>query len=524
MYRFIIVDDEALIRRGMLKKIQTSPLKDKLQFVGEADNGRDGLELIHKVDPDIILTDMRMPEMDGKSFLRLLQNDYPDKKVIVISGYSDFEYMKEAISAKVVGYLLKPFNREEIHDTLEKAIHLIEAERSVQQKLENTELEMEEISYSADLQALYNLFLGNHHKEKALSLRSGKLKLLAQAERFILLTIYSTAALEPVPRLPENCIFIPHLQNVHMGFLVLFLADDGADLHRAGVQTAELISRQLDKQLAGDAVIGVSRVKASLMQLEEAYQETIIALDGRSIAVSHKINTYKGEKLEPESAILPWKHMDELLFFLESGHVSKVTELTSELFDYFNTIPTATVWEIKNTCRGLIQQVKNMLQSHFEALGEHSSSSSFDDVLSGSYDVETIKAYLLQVLPGIGEMLSEQGVYRSGSLIDNIKLYIQKHYHKELTLDKISSLFFINPSYCSYLFKEKTGINFIDFVNKVRIDQAKTLLQTTDEKVYKIAKSLGYENTKYFFRVFKKATGFTPEEYRTTSVSRLNTK
>lgn len=512
MYKFIIVDDESLIRRGMLKKIQSSSFGDQLRFVGEADNGWEGLELIRQVDPDIILTDMRMPEMDGKSFLKLIQQDYPNKKVIVISGYSDFEYMKEAISAKVVGYLLKPFSREEIHETLGKAIQLIEAERSVQQQIEFNEIEREEISYSSDLQSLCNLILGIHHKEKALNLRSSKLQMLTQADRFMLTTVYSTDKLDAAPEIHESCIYIPHSQNDHMGFFLWFLSDAEVDIPGISSQIAERISWQLNKQMSGETVLGVSRIKSALMQLDEAYEETITALNVRSIAVNQKINYYSGEK--PASDALLWEKTDELLFFLESGHAAKVSELTLELFDFFHSMPTVTLSEIKNTCWNLIQEVRKLLHNYFHPIGNHSSSSSFDTVLASTFDIQTIKTYLLQVLPSIADMLNNQSVYSSENLVDNIKTYIQKNYNKELTLDRISSLFFINPSYCSYLFKEKTGINFIDFVNKVRIDHAKILLKNTDDKVYKIAKALGYDNTKYFFRVFKKATGCTPEEFR----------
>uniref|UniRef100_UPI00356593DF response regulator n=1 Tax=Cohnella sp. TaxID=1883426 RepID=UPI00356593DF len=192
MYKYIVVDDEVLIRRGMLKKIRAADFGDRLEFAGEANNGEDALALLGSADPDIVITDMRMPEMDGKLLLQTLQTNYPSKKIIVVSGYSDYEYMKEAISAKVVGYLLKPFSRDEIRETLTKAIDLLDAERSALQQLEHQENEKQEISYDADLQSLGHLIVGLHRKEKVPAFRSVRLQEAASAKRYVLLAAYSS--------------------------------------------------------------------------------------------------------------------------------------------------------------------------------------------------------------------------------------------------------------------------------------------------------------------------------------------
>jgi two-component system response regulator YesN len=511
MYKYIIVDDEPLIRRGILKKIQTVNFDRKLEFAGDADNGSEGLALVRRVDPDIIITDMRMPEMDGKTFLKILCEQYSHKKVIVISGYSDFEYMKEAISAKVVSYLLKPFNREEIQETIGKAIQLIEAERSAQQQLETTEGEKEEIKINADLQTLGNLILSLHHKEKAPILRSNKLKLLKQAERFILMTVYLEEKIEQAKDISENCIYIPHQHNDHIAFYLLFLSNNETDSRGIALRNAEMISQQISRS-SSKTIIGISYAKTQLIQLDKAYEETAAALNARSIMLSSTINFFQGD--QAPSNDLVWEHMDELLFFLESGNVSKVKEFTIKLFDHFQGLPTAALSEIKNTCEHIILELRNILYHNFESIGNPSTSTSFSTMLNTCFEVNSLKAYMLQVLPGIAEMLNAHSEYKSDNIIDNIKTYIHKNTNKALNLEKISSLFFINPSYCSYLFKEKTGINFIDYVNDVRVEKAKELLKTTDLKVYKIARNLGFENTKYFFRLFKKLTDHTPEEYR----------
>jgi two-component system response regulator YesN len=258
---------------------------------------------------------------------------------------------------------------------------------------------------------------------------------------------------------------------------------------------------------------GISGKKTLLSQLSEAYDETVEALNNSRIDMdSMAVSAFNGTK--PLIPTLNWERADELLFFIESGNAVKTAEWTLKLFDYFLGIPELTLGEVKSTCRLLIQEVRSLLHRNFHIDGNPAASSSFESALSGIFDIDDIKDHLLKVLPSIAELMDEQNDYSSEHVVENIKSYIKNNFNKVLTLEKISSLFFMNPSYCSYLFKEKTGVNFIDYVNQVRIGNAKTLLENSDDKVYKIAKALGYDNSKYFFRVFKKLTGNTPEEYR----------
>jgi len=518
MYKYIVVDDEVLIRRGMLKKIRAADFGDRLEFAGEANNGEDALALLESADPDIIITDMRMPEMDGKLLLQTLQTNYPSKKIIVVSGYSDYEYMKEAISAKVVGYLLKPFSRDEIRETLTKAIDLLDAERSALQQLEHQENEKQEISYDADLQSLGHLIVGLHRKEKVPAFRSVRLQEAASAKRYVLLAAYSSGELEPYEgEAGAPYLYVPHVQQDHMAFY-LFYASASESAAKDLAEAAAAMAGMIGEQASGNPRFGISGEKSSLSELFEAYEETVEALNGIRIgSTGAVVSVFRGGAGRPVSLTEPWERADELLFFIESGNKAKTAEWIGKLFAHYSSVPELTLGEVKSECRLLVQEVRDVLHRNFHIDGGHSPSSSFETALAGFFDADAIRDYLLNVLPSVADMMSGQNLYSSEQIVDNIKAYIHNNFNKVLTLDKISSLFFLNPSYCSFLFKEKTGINFIDYVNQVRIGKAKELLGSTDDKVYKIAKSLGYDNTKYFFRVFKKLTGLTPEEYRSNA-------
>ena len=129
MYTFIIIDDEKLIRKGTLKKLQ--PMENEITCIGEAENGIEGIDMVQKLTPDFVILDMQMPMMDGTKLLPFLAQNYPEMPLIVISGFRDFDYVKHAISADAVDYLLKPFSRDAIQDCVRRAIERLKNSQTI---------------------------------------------------------------------------------------------------------------------------------------------------------------------------------------------------------------------------------------------------------------------------------------------------------------------------------------------------------------------------------------------------------
>lgn len=509
MYKFIIVDDEPLIRQGLLKKIRS--VTAELSFCGEADNGEDALELVRTQDPHLIFTDMRMPVMDGKSLLRQLQSQYPDKKIIVISGYSDFEYMQEAISARVVHYLLKPFSKEEILDAISKAVTAIESEQSSKAETLSITREAEQLSLLGDMHALLQYISGFYPVEHPPVFRSAPMRNLMTAGRMVLLTLYTPEELAAQePALEGTRLFLLHPQSRKVAFSLQLY-----DSSLPETEILELAVSEARKLIAGtgpQACIGISSVKSTVSGLQQAREESMSALNCRAIADQGQYFLYHPGSYQTAPVI--WEGSRDLIFFIESGNTGKVTEGVHEYFDYYRGQPAATIHQLKENCRQIIAEVKTLIAAYFPAQNGQHPSSSLEAVLSISFDAEEIRLYFLTVLTSTADLLKEQSVYSSPNVIDNVKVYICKNIASPVTLEHLSGLFYISPSYLSFLFKEKTGENLIDYVNKERIERAKLLLRTSEDKIYKIAKALGIDNAKYFFRLFKKMTGHTPEEYR----------
>ena len=147
-------------------------------------------------------------------------------------------------------------------------------------------------------------------------------------------------------------------------------------------------------------------------------------------------------------------------------------------------------------------------------LNQTSPSQSMQNIVKEMFTTEELHRYYEQFFANLSEMLKPQSVYAVDDTIERVKIYVQRNYQKNLTVEFLSSLFYLNSSYLSHLFRKTTGEKFVQYLNYVRIEKAKSLLATTDRKLYQIARAVGYDNDKYFFRVFKKLEGVTPEAYR----------
>lgn len=516
MYHYIVIDDEELTRTGTITKLRG--METLISCIGEAGDGQEALTLIERTNPDIIITDMNMPNLDGSSLLPILAEKYPQKPIIVISGYKDFEYTKHAIKAKAVDYLLKPFGKEDIQNSIRNAISALENTAAMQNQLIDNELEKERVYYEYDIQALKNLILGFHTKK--INFSSKKLGHMNHTYRLNLMTIHTKDFLdenEMQNYLVENgfgdlALYLQHNNSKHLGFLILFIPEQS-------ILSPEILCRQVVQGLLNffstaniSISIGISNTHNELTQLNTAFTETVQALNTKLIADNS--NFYFYEETTAELINFAWEREDELLFRIEAGMIEEIQLLVHELFQYFASFTNACFSDIKYYCFHLSDMARAILANYIEQLSCTSVSSSTQNILNTMFTLNELESYYLQFYTNIANLLRDKGIYSSDDVIEKMKLYIQKNYHKNLTVELLSCFFYMNRSYLSHIFKERTGEKFVNYLNNVRIQMAKELLIHSDKKMYQIAKTVGYDNVKYFFRVFKKKVGQTPEQWR----------
>lgn len=516
MYSYVIIDDEELIRKGTVKKLEI--LKDQVECIGEAADGNSGIQLVEQLHPDFVILDMQMPEMGGMQLLPYLSEHYPRLPLIVISGYRDFDYIKQAISSNALEYLLKPFSRDAIKEVVLKAIARIEDRSSIQNQIRSTEQEKEQVQYEYDLQVIKNLILGYQTAETHLT--SQKLSYLFENHDLCLLTFECTETISANSMenilnelgFEDLLLYFESPASENLGIFLLFVPKQDP-LHGGRVidQTLETLLPQI-RELGASITVGISATHSSILDLSSAYTEAVTALDHQLICPDAPVcYYYDGQE---DTHTITWDKEDVLLFRIEAGMDTEVKTLIKELFSFYQSVPGCTLADVKYHCYQLSDQCRQILDQYIHTSESLKSSASMQNVVNHIFSLDELMKYYMQFFLNLTNMIKPNSVYAIDDVIEKIQIYIRRNYQKELSQEYLSSLFYINRSYLSTLFKERTGQKFVDYLNNVRIAKSKELLTQTDKKMYQIAKSVGYDNVKYFFRIFKKFTGMTPEEYR----------
>lgn len=517
MYTYIVIDDEKLIRKGTIKKLQ--PMEDRITCIGEADNGQSGIQLIQEVHPDFVILDMQMPVMGGRELLPYLAENYPDMPLIVISGYRDFDYVKQAISADAIDYILKPFSKEAIQECVSRALERLEDNQTLSRRLTDSYEQKEAAYYEYDIQYLTNLILGYHTGEGSVS--SDRLKFINDTHRLILLTLYFESSAETqhinVQSWLEDggfgdlALYLPNPSSAQMGFLVLFMPNtEVIHSHRLVDQISSALT-DYAHHLGTSLRIGVSQSHADLSELHAAFTETSEALNQQSLILDSQSVYYYRNPAEPKPFV--WEQEEEFLFRVEAGMTEEVQNLTVSLFRLMASSNDFTLADAKYYCYHLSGQCRGILNYYLKQ-DTQKNSNSIQNVVNYIFSLNELKEYYRQFFLNISGLLKNESIYAGDDVVEKIQTYMQHNYQKNLTQDFIASLFYLNRSYLSTLFRQKTGMKFIDYLNEIRIEKSKELLRDSSRKMYQISKAVGYDNSKYFFRIFKKKTGMTPEQYR----------
>lgn len=516
MYTYLIIDDEILIQKGTIKKLQ--PLSDRITCCGTAEDGAEGISMIEQLHPDIVITDMQMPGMNGTELLSYLSANHPEIVLIVISGYQNFDYIKQAMISHAVDYILKPFSKEQIQAKILEVIDTLDAHQEITAKIDNSQKESALAFEKLDYQYLTNLIFARETEPH--EFRSDKLSFLNHKHSFSLFTLY-------LKKVPEHiklkkwieeyssstpAVYLPHPDQPEFHFILLFHPEEAklAQLHRKEFSNILLL---WSSQNEIPFYIGISSVHSQLTALAEAAKESYTAMNRRQVRNNDPLCYYNN----PDSELLQihWDKEEEFVFRLESGETNRVRVLVDSLFTYYTELPKCSLIDVKRhlehlsgKCNLLLREYLNM--PDITAQPSHN----IQAIVNKLYSFDDLKQYYMQYFSNISNMLSEKSVYNVTDLVERIQIYVQRNYPKNLTEEYLSNLFYINRSYLSQIFKKKSHMKFIDYLNLIRIEKAKSLLETTDLKMYQIAKMVGYDNAKYFFRIFKRKTGMTPEQYR----------
>lgn len=542
LYRIILVDDEEEVRKSIIRKIDWTAVG--FTVVGDAENGEDALEKIENLEPDVVLTDIRMPYMDGLTLAERIRQKYPSMKIVIFSGYDDFEYAKQAIKLNVTEYILKPVNVEELTAILKRIKTNLDEE--IEQK-RNVNLLRENYKRSLPIlreQFLKDLISRPMDGETVQTLLREYDIPLAGAKKWIAIAVELELEQEltqeeaPLPLHEEkNLIPISVMQilseNLKPSYRFSLLSFSGsADAKIAGIAAidennsqTELINilgdicKEIRKTLKVPVTIGIGHSAQKLENISRSFQSALDALGYRSVVGTGStiyINDVEpgiGGKLqfgsEEESALIQ---------AIKFGPEEKIRETVRGIVDRMNEARVharqqqAYILSVANCMIQLIQQYDLNMEEIFaeDPLGPDPFT-----VIQSMLNRENFSRWLFQTALKINNALSRERDYAARQVIEKAKQYIMDNYQDPgLSVEQICRYLHMSPAYFSTMFKKATGQTYIAYLTEVRLNKAVELLNMTDEKTYVIASQVGYQEQNYFSYVFKKRFGVSPTKFR----------
>lgn len=510
MYRVLIAEDEDIIRRGLAHIVERLELD--LSEILEASNGMEALETARQEKPQIIITDIRMPEMNGLTFIEKIRETLPDTELIILSGYSEFEYARKAITLGVSEYLLKPIDKEKLRVSLTEAIRRLE-----QQEQRRAALEQERSSYLLEIKRLQKALLwkilSGRYSAELIKSELKNTHIQFENPEFLVLsakccrTAESGDSLSGLSGLEALLSQFPNVLwlDAEYGYRYFLLNPEKP-------QSSELVRllEGLDRYTAS-----LFHDKKELMQIGVSQwgqrhdlplliQQARYTLDLRLLSFGPNCFRYDSRRFCKAPHTQDALHGKSILDAFRDGGAERVSQAVKKYYkDLLNVADVTPEYLIAD-----IKLVEKIIQPDDPSLEQKEP---LEFLLSVS---DTLSDFMDSITVRFLSLLGKRESYYSNSSVDYAIHYMETHYQKDLNLVYLSNLISMNTNYFSTLFKKKTGMSFVSYLQMVRIRRAQELLKDPAMKIYEVAADSGFQDEKYFFKIFKKVTGLTPNEFK----------
>lgn len=513
MRKLLIVDDEKNIRRGLQAMIERE--YEDVYDIRLACDAFEALDILKSENIDLLITDIRMPEMDGIGLIKSIQDFNLKPVIVIVSGYDDFSYAKAAIRYEVKEYLLKPVIREELAAAIKRAEEELVRRAEVIDALSASSEQREEY-----MESQLNYYAGYPSAEaEEVRERLAQLELDWMDHGFHTVIIKYAGDVQAIGTITFKAqihALIEQLQPAfHFRFVRFLDRNSHAVILTEGALAAPIITGQL-MQADSHLNIAVSGLNYGMEKLYSAYEEAAVSLKHTFMLPAPGIVTFEEVCLKDSGYQVPVDTIKRVANMLGSGRETEMLRLLHEILDAADICPK-NIGYLEGISRALNEIVFNQ---SIQLYGKEESAEMLQryNKVSDLYQFSCFQDYYREA-ERLFLLLDDYLHTLKSVQMDNKEMkkalqYIQENYAQNINMTIISNLVSFNYSYFSQAFREYTGENFVNYLKKYRIGKAKQLLQTTDDMIYEIAKNSGFENTKNFNRVFKESEGVSPVEYR----------
>lgn len=534
--KVFLVEDEMVIRRGIKNSIDWE--KEGYIFCGEASDGELAYPMIIKEKQDILITDIRMPFMDGLELCKLVKKELPNIKILILSGYDEFDYAKEAIRLGVTEYLLKPISSGKLLEALNWVSESIRREKEDKDLVRKYMEEMRENTEHEKQKFFEQMIAGNLSMADALE-TGKKYEMNLSAGMYNLLLFRFTLGEEnrksgellgeaeyAIEKLTERLEYVFEFQRGVEGWAFLLMADNEEQMS----ERVKELSKDLEEIMKNYSTIayfgGIGQPVARLRELEESFREAERALAARftmelnriisveDIRMAQNVDTLDDIEITSFGEIEKTRTMLEK--FLNNGAEDEIDEFVDV---YINELPEENLKSVLMR-QYIIMDAYIVMMSFCEKIegieGEmQAQSEELKNSMKTIQTLEEIKNYirmLLKKIIGVRDTISGR---RYSDIIEIAKDQIRKTYMSdEISLNTIAAEVGMSPSYFSSIFSKEMGKTFVEYLTEIRMDRAKELLMCSSMKTSEIGYEVGYKDPHYFSYIFKKTQNCTPKEFR----------
>lgn len=515
MYKVFLVDDEYRIKERLQNL--TDWASTPFVFCGEASDGEMALSQINELKPDIVITDIQMPFMDGLELSTILRSTMPWIQIIILSGYDEFEYAKSALKIGVTDYLLKPIKYEELEKVLEKAIKLIDDEKAQSRKLLQMEDRLNSIK-TLQKDYLFETLIGGKFDTRNLieQYREYSVDLICKHYIVIDVKIICESGIDYIEVKTFCRIALEKVKNSLLYYrtpdrlTVVLKSNDEQELLDEAFLLSGAIKQGIGNVEGHQIIIGIGNTVNRLSDIYKSYREA-----NKARSYINEMNL--GQILYIEDVE---KTFSDEAFFTEKSRLEElprleVEEIDSFLADIFNDDKFDDRMYRYHIIYTVVFQCNHIVSSLGGAKNILPELSERDIVNMMGFDKTKLISELKTILQKAIEYRKKNSVSKHSEVIWRAKNYIYDHYSDSgLSLNEVANHVCLSPNHFSMVFSNETQTTFIEFLTKTRVENAKKLLTDTDLKLSIIANHVGYNEPQYFSYIFKKHTGYTPSGYR----------
>lgn len=501
MINILVVDDERMIRLGIKTMLERRFMDFKIYLASE---GVEALEVLRSNQINIVITDIKMPRMDGIQLIEEMQQMETTPLVVILSGYDDFSYAKQAIKYKVMDYLLKPVDRNELFQIMNSAKEKLDADLAMTKDMDD--YRNNQLNYM-----LLNPMIKEEETEKIVN----KLKLDDYLEGYYVGIFHFKGA---KTRLVKE-EFFQHIEKQihHFDELAYCFIDSNRWLVvlTENVDVFHHVLEECNSQPVCPLSVAISEKNKEKRKIKEAYEQASEALAYKFIFPNQQVFFYQEIEDKKEDFIMEEQLFQKIYNMLGTD---RQNEIKSTLLDVFN------IEELKNYKLTYVHALSDAINTiifdqAFNELGKESIEifKLYDQVgdISNFYSIHEYFYAVENLTMHLHEYIKEMKiVYSEDRIMEKAIAFIHENAHKDLNMAVVSNHISLNYSYFSHTFKEYTGENFVDYLKKVRIEKAKGLLSNIDNKIFEVSELVGFKNPKQFSRVFRELEGISPKEFR----------